>query len=712
MLFLQALTEAVNTHSGRAAMVYSLQASAGEAVGAENLLDQLEHLVSRIDAKREPVSGDDVMRVVQRRLFADLGDERVHREVARSYADLVKRQLETVAETEDGRREAAVGASRLEERILASYPFHPALLDLMYHRWGSLPSYQRTRGALQFLASVTHALWERGSESPLIGPGEVDFSDGAVRGAFFSQVGERERYTSVLDADIVAGGSGAAVVDRRMAANSPTLATFRVGTRMASAIMLYSFGAREGEEKGVLETDLVEAALVPGLDRNAIVAALHDLREEELYLHYTGRRYRFEPKPNLSKLIRDEATKLHTDEVLGRVKAALEKALPDPRTARIWPEGPEDVPDKVPSFTLAYLHPEWNAEVQPLKRFVERSQTSSRSYRNALGLVLPDAAQFDRARHSARIALAADSLLRRRARFGFNREQVDELTERLQRAQGDLEATATRAYDHVAIPVSARDGSESYRIETIDLRTPLTFGRKLDQRVRDALEDRVFGRVTVDKLVDLAGLGSERQAVRCDQLVDWFFSYFDYTKLWSASAIATAISEGVDEGRFAYATGVRIADDEVTVQDRRLIRFRELLPPSEVDLDSHAAILIPELAASLTDAQPSTPDGPEAAREADERLTASAAQETRRGPGPTEHVRYVTLRARLDAAALFGLNRALSWLRERSDKVDVEITVRAVAKGDGFYRHQLNIGVVEPLQEGGVKDEDLDLELS
>jgi hypothetical protein len=343
---------------------------------------------------------------------------------------------------------------------------------------------------------------------------------------------------------------------------------------------------------------------------------------------------------------------------------------------------------------------------------VERSQTSSRSYRNALGLVLPDAAQFDRARHSARIALAADSLLHRRARFSFNREQVDELTERLQRAQGDLEAAVTRAYDQVAIPASARDGSESYRIETIDLRTPLTFGRKLDQRVRDALEDRVFGRVTVDKLIDLAGLGPDRPAVRCDELVDGFFSYFDYTKLWSASAIATAISEGVDEGRFAYATGVRIADDEVTVQDRRLVRFRELLPPAEVDLDAHAAILVPELAAS----GPSAADGwasvREAAREADERLTVSAAQETPRSPGPTEQVRRVTLRAHLDAAALFGLNRALSWLRERSDKVDVEITVRAVAKGDGFYRHQLNIGVMEPLQEGGVADEDLDLELS
>ena len=29
--------------------------------------------------------------------------------------------------------------------------------------------------------------------------------------------------------------------------------------------MLYSFGAREGEDRGVLETDLVAAVLAPGL---------------------------------------------------------------------------------------------------------------------------------------------------------------------------------------------------------------------------------------------------------------------------------------------------------------------------------------------------------------------------------------------------------------------------------------------------------------
>ena len=50
----QALNETVNGLS-HAAMVYSLQASVGEAAGAEGLLSQLDHLVSRIDAKREPV---------------------------------------------------------------------------------------------------------------------------------------------------------------------------------------------------------------------------------------------------------------------------------------------------------------------------------------------------------------------------------------------------------------------------------------------------------------------------------------------------------------------------------------------------------------------------------------------------------------------------------------------------------------------------------
>src|SRR5579884_1919088 len=466
-------------------MVSSLQASAGEAAGAEGLLSELEHLVSRVDAKREPVSGDEVMRVVQRRLFADLGDPAVRRQVAQAYADLLHRQLRAEAETEDARREADDQARRLEERILAAYPFHPELLDLMHHRWGSLPSYQRTRGALQFLACVVHDLWRRGSDSALIGPGEVNLADEATRGAFFSQVGERESYSSVLDADIVSGGSGATVVDHRIGADAPALEQLRVGTRMATAVMLYSFGSREGEERGVLESDLVAATLVPGLDRNVIVAALHDLREEEIFLHYVGRRYRFEPVANLSKLIRDEANKLSTEEVLEAVKARLETELRESRSV-VWPSEPGAVPDRVPAFQLVFLHPDWNEARQPLRSFIEQARGGRRAYRNGLALVLPDRGQLDRARAAARTRLAIQSLTSPRSRQRFTAEQLEELQEKRAAADRDLAGAVQHAYARAVIPVERTERTPAdlpYELEEVDLRPLLTAGRRLADRV-------------------------------------------------------------------------------------------------------------------------------------------------------------------------------------------------------------------------------------
>lgn len=703
MLFVQALTEAVNGHP-RAAMVYSLQASVGEAAGAEGLLAQLDHLVTRIDAKREPVSGDEVMRVVQRRLFSELGDPAVRQQVAAACADLIRRQLVAQAETDDARREAAVEARRLEERIVAAYPFHPELLDLMYHRWGALPSYQRTRGALQFLACVTHSLWHAGSQAPLIGPGDVDVSDEATRGAFFSQVGERERYTSVLDGDIVAGGSGAKLVDRRIGADAPALAQLRVGTRVATAIMLYSFGAREGEERGVLESDLVAATLVPGLDRNVILAALHDLREEELYLHYTGRRYRFEPTPNLTKLVRDEANKFSGSEVLEVVRKGLETQLRDGGSVVVWPATPEGIRDRVPVFAFAYLHPDWLPDVLPLVRFVEEASGGKRAYKNALSLVLPDGPQFDRARAAARVRMAVESLLASKARHGFSAEQVEELKEKLAAAVRDLDATLAHAYDRVAVPVRAERGEEPFVLEEIDLRSLLAAGRSLHQRVREALSHRVFDRLTSTKLLALAGLGPERPFVLASDLVEWFYSYFDFTKLLSQAAIADAISAGVAEGRFAYAAGVWQQGEELRVRDPRLVRRREMLPTAEIDLGPEAAILTEDLAASLVSAEeaataapapPTPPSGSEAA----------SAPPPAPPPPPGESVTRVTIRARVDGSGLFGLHRALSSLREQSGDVQVEVKVTASAKDGEFERVRLRNGVIEPLEEAGANPE-------
>ncbi|MFF7413359.1 ATP-binding protein [Streptomyces lydicus] len=714
MLFLQSLTEVVSAQPN-AAMVYSLQASVGEAVGAEGLLSDLDKLVARVDAKREPVAGDEVLRVVQRRLFAELGDETIHQEVARSYSDLLRKQLLATAETGDARREADAAADSLEERILAAYPFHPELLDLMYHRWGSLVSYQRTRGALQFLAAVVHALWRSGAQSPLVGPGDVDFSDESTRGAFFSQVGERERYASVLASDVTSGGAGCATVDRTLGADSPMLAQLRIGTRVASAIMLYSFGAREGEDRGVLETDLVRSVLVPGLTRNVVVSALHDLREEELYLHYTGRRYRFEPTPNLTKLVRDEATKLSSKEVLAEVRGELEKQLQGNKGVALWPEAPGGIADERPLFTVAYLHPDWSEDRDPQARFIEQAgKGSPRRYRNGLALVLPDKGQFDLARHAVRLRLAAETLLAKARQYNFSPEQIEELREKAGNARRDGSVAISAAYSTVTIPTRSRTGDAPYVLESADLRTMLAAGRALHERVVEALSQRVFSSITPAKLVALAGLGPDRKAVTCGDLVDWFYSYYDFTKLWGKKAIASAIAKAVSESELGYVVGVVREDAEIAPRDARQVRFGDRLAADEIDLSDDAAILWRDYAQKYVQAAAEpTAQQPESRAEARPQPTPSAEPAkpqggTQGGGDPatgvqSDVVRAADVKATIERSGVFNLNRALSWLRGEAGPVRIEISIHAEGEFDrGSFRN----GFLEPLEEA---TEDLDI---
>ncbi|MEE1786890.1 DUF499 domain-containing protein [Streptomyces sp. SP17BM10] len=708
MLFVQALTEAISSHP-KAVMVYSLQASVGEAVGAEGLLSDLDKLVARVDAKREPVADDEVLRVVQRRLLAEIGDETVHGEVARAYAQLLRKQLLATAETSDGRREAEVAADNLEKRILAAYPFHPDLLDLMYHRWGSLPSYQRTRGALQFLAAVVHVLWRNGAKSPLIGPGDIDFTDEQVRGAFFSQVGERERFTAVLSSDITSSGSGAATVDRRLGADSPTISQLAVGTRVASAVMLYSFGAREGEDRGVLESDLVRGVLVPGLDRNVVLAALHDLREEELYLHYTGRRYRFEPTPNLTKLVRDEANKLTSQEVLADVRSELELQLRGSLGVSLWPDGPGGIADEQPLFTVCYLHPDWSEDREPLGKFVEQAgKAGARRYRNGVAFVLPDNAQFDRARHAIRLRLAADKLLTKAAKYGFSPEQIDELREKSGNARRDASAALGMAYSAVAVPARPRAGDNApYSLETFDLRTMLAAGRALHERVVEALSQRVFSSVTASKLVALSGLGPDRKIVRCSELVDWFYSYYEFTKLWKKQAIATAVANAVASSELGYVVGLSEEQGSLRPRDSRQIRLGERVPADEIDLSDDSAILWHDYARELMQEVFPSPGEPAAEPTPKPQATAGAGagpssvstttQPTPPAPpAPADVVRNVDIRAKVDKSGIGDLYRSLAWLREQPGAVDVEIHISAEGP---FDRIAFRNGLVEPIEE-------------
>ncbi|MDQ6615687.1 MAG: DUF499 domain-containing protein [Actinomycetota bacterium] len=712
MLFLQGLTEVVR-NLPNAAMVYSLQKSVDEAAGDAALLDDLDHLVTRVDAKREPVSDDEVMRVVQRRLFPTFGSDPEHvavaTAVAREYAIAYRHMRETFADTDADRRAAGQEAEKFEARVLESYPFHPALLDLMYHRWGGLPSYQRTRGALQFLASAVHAVWTGEQPAqPLLGPGDITLDTEQVRAAFFSQVGQREQYSSVLAADITGASARSAEVDRRIAADSPAYEQLRVGTRCATAIMLYSFGAREGEDKGVLESELVQAIVSPNLDRTVITTALHDLRDELLYLHHSGRRYRFETKANINKLIAEETRKWEPNEVLDRVKKAVANALePAGDRAVLWPPDSGAIPDE-PMFRIVYLGQAWTELSEPeisvrLAQLVDERSTSRRTYKNALAFAIPGQAALDRARGAARLLLALDSLLGqvKAKQIKIDKDQVDDLVERRRGTAADLSGAIDRLYERVLVPVPAQETGKPFAFDPVDLRAQLAAGRDLHTRILDGLRKHVFDSITPARLVALTRLGDSREYVAAEELVASFFSYFQFPKLTSERAIREAIARGVAE-HFGYVSAAHIDGGSVVASRPELVRFERPLAADEVDLGPGCFLLSARLASALRATPHDDTPPPSPAPSGQERRDA---EDTRPAGSESAHAatRY-RLRFRSDASQLF---RALPALQNLADKASLFLaTVEVEVEGkEAFDRAWLRNAVEEHLDEAGLDAE-------
>jgi hypothetical protein len=525
-----------------------------------------------------------------------------------------------------------------------------------------------------------------------------------VRGAFFSQVGERERYSSVLAADITGPDARAQEVDRRIGAASAVYDQLRVGTRTATAVMLYSFGARQGEERGVVEGDLVEAMVSPELDRNVVTAALHDLREELLYLHHAGRRYRFEPKANLNLLIAEERKKYQAEEVLEHVKATLAEALRGARDqAILWPPDSRAIADGTSTFRVVYLDGGWWTDpdapdnIGRVTELVERCGAARREQKNALAFSVPTADALDRARTAAKTALAIGSLLQQPKQYDLADEQVEDLRERERGVRAELHGAVDRMYETVLVPVAEREGDRALRLETIDLRAQLAGGRSLHERILDGLRKHVFDSLTPARIVTLTKLGTERQFVAGDDLVRWFFSYFDFPKLYAENAIRDAVARGV-AATFGYVPSAEVRDGELVPTQPGSVWFGDPLSASEVELGPGTYILDPDLARTFV--KPSVPEGTTGPTE----MTSVTSEEAPTVVSGVDGPRHLRLRTTANAEQLFRLLPALQMLADKASRFVARLEIKADSP-EPFDRTWLRNAVEEHLEEAGVETE-------
>ena len=75
------------------------------------------------------------------------------------------RRSRGIADLDDQTRKDGKAA---EERFVASYPFHPDLIDVFYSKWTNLEGFQRTRGVLRTFRAGAARSGALGRVSPLV----------------------------------------------------------------------------------------------------------------------------------------------------------------------------------------------------------------------------------------------------------------------------------------------------------------------------------------------------------------------------------------------------------------------------------------------------------------------------------------------------------------------------------------------------------------
>ena len=126
------------------------------------------------------------------------------------------------AQTAAEKQQAEEEGIALRDRIRSAYPFHPALVDLMRERWAAIPDFQRTRGALRFLAACLRAAYKTARSRALLGPSDVPIQDAEVRHAFFKEVGQQSDFQAVLEHDFIGANARARRIDERRGKETPS----------------------------------------------------------------------------------------------------------------------------------------------------------------------------------------------------------------------------------------------------------------------------------------------------------------------------------------------------------------------------------------------------------------------------------------------------------------------------------------------------------
>ena len=557
LAFMQELTEVAAT-TDRVCVVMTLPSSLLEHYDdrSEKLFNQLQKIVGRVERIYTPVQENEITKVVRSRLFSSI-DEKGAKSLVSHFIGYAEKEGILPAETD---------ASDYKNRFIESYPFIPEVIDTLYHRWGSFPTFQRTRGVLRLLSLVIYSMKE--SSRPYITLSDFDLAKPDIRRELILHIGSE--FDSVIAADITDQDSGSKKVDTSVGRSFRGL---RIGTRSATCIFMYSFSG--GHEKGAHMGEIKRSATTTDSPSSVVGEVVEQLKNKLFYLQSQDEKYFFLNQPNMNRILLTKMENIRDNDVL-EIEAELLKDQVSGKNLKafLWPKNTRDIPD-TPDLKLIIM-PHYDKSM--IASILESRGESPRVYRNTIIFLYPSEAERSNLRNSIKRLLAFRHIQGDKT-FSLTEEQKRDVSNKIQREERDLPDVLKKCYRLVRLP-----GKDAFK--DIDLGVP-TYGEK--KKLCDVVYEqlRLEGEILekISPIIIREKYLRKQDFVKIQLIYDAMLKTPGESRIISQVAFEASILQGVKQGVFGIG---ELAEDNTPVC--KFFKEEVLLPLSGSELIIREAI--------------------------------------------------------------------------------------------------------------------------
>lgn len=487
----------------------------------QNLINLLSERLGRVEKSYTPVEEDEISSIIRKRLFSHI-DEKGVKDLVSDVVDYFRKE---------NILPPGVEPSEYKESFTKSYPFLPDVINCFYHRWGSFPTFQRTRGILRLLSLVLYNLKDQNLS--YISLSDINLKDSDIRRELLKHIGNE--FDSVISADITDRNSGSEQVNNSLGSSYRGL---KLGTRCSTAIFLYSFSG--GVEKGANMNEIKRSATLPSIPSSVVAEAVDLLKEKLFYLQSEADKILFTNKPNLNRALITKMENIQEKDLLEKEKEYIKSCIKESKfKTYLWPEQSNDIPDDT-NLKLVILK-EDNKKL--MKELIENKGDSKRVNSNTIFFLSPQPKKQELI-NSIKRKIAYELLLRDSS-LNLSEEQKRDIKKSIGEAEEGILQRIRDFYRLIYVP------KQKMKFEEIDLGIS-TYGYEINlpAEVFEKLKSEGF---IIDKIAPIAlkeKYLKGKEYVHTKKIYESSLTTLGEERFLSKNILEEAIKEGVIQGIF------------------------------------------------------------------------------------------------------------------------------------------------------------------